>query len=74
MGIPEGLRISLGGAINIVTEKGYIDVTYETNHLREGEVFLIYINGEEKLKVSSSNVDEHGFSGKEEKTKQFELD
>ena len=49
-------------------------MTFETNHLREGEAFLIYINGEEKYKVVSSNVDEHGFSSKQEQKQQFEMD
>lgn len=75
MGIPEGLRISIGGAISIIAEKGAsISVDYETHRLRDGEAFLIFINGEEMLKETAQDKDEKGFSAKKITTrKTFEM-
>ena len=46
-GIPEGLRISIGGNIEIGNELGgSMSIEYETFRLREGEAFIVFIDSE----------------------------
>ena len=64
-GIPEGLRISIGGNMRIGSEKGgQMQLEYTTFRLREGESFLIFIDSVEVLKetVKYKELDKDGFS------------
>ena len=46
-GIPEGLRISIGGNIEMINELGgSMTIEYETFRLREGEAFIVFIDSE----------------------------
>ena len=56
VGVPPGLRISIGGNIAIIDELGgSIDIEYETSRLRRGEAFIIFIDGEQVDKVTVNN-------------------
>jgi len=55
-GIPEGLRISIGGNFVVVDEfGGTIMIDYETGRLRNGESFIIFVDGEEKVRESAGS-------------------
>ena len=44
-GIPEGLRISIGGNMMIASEMGgKMVIEYETMRLKENEAFLVFID------------------------------
>ena len=74
VGIPEGLRISIGGNIFFIDELGgTITVEFETSRFRKGEALLIFIDGEEKFKFSPSNFDTDGYSKKQHYERTYEL-
>ena len=51
-GIPEGLRISIGGSMRIGSDKdGAMTLEYTTEKLQKGEAFLVFIDSVEVLKV-----------------------
>ena len=74
-GIPEGLRISIGGNMRIADELGgSLTIEYETFKLRTGEAFLIFIDSEQVLSVDAGkSVDEHGFSIQRSDSSTFKL-
>lgn len=56
VGIPEGLRVSIGGNLVFIDELGgSFTVEYETSRLRKGEAFLIFIDGDEKVRVAPTS-------------------
>ena len=55
-GIPEGLRISIGGNMRIADELGgSLTIEYETFRLRKGEAFLVFIDSKEVLSVQAGD-------------------
>lgn len=74
-GIPEGLRISIGGEIRIVDRLGgSVSIEYETFRLRKSEAFLVFIDSKEVLKVGVGNeVDSAGYSKQRSDSSVFEL-
>ena len=60
-GIPEGVRISVGGNMRIANNLGgSMTIEYETFRLRKGESFLVFIDSLQVLKVEAGNDTEHG--------------
>lgn len=52
-GIPKGVRISVGGNMRIGSELGgSMSIEYETEKLRAGEAFIVFIDSVEVLKVT----------------------
>lgn len=74
-GIPEGLRISIGGNMRVGNELGgTMTVEFETYRLRAGEAFLIFIDSQEVLSVRpGEELDEAGFSVQRSETHTFDL-
>lgn len=57
-GIPDGLRISIGGNMRIGSELGgSMTIEYDTYSLRKGEAFLVFIDSQEVLKDTRGKVD-----------------
>lgn len=51
-GIPAGLRLSTGGHIHIGSSLGgSITIEFETAYLRNGESFIMFVGGEEVIRV-----------------------
>ena len=74
-GIPSGLRISIGGNVNIVSEYGYIELEFETYKLRRGEEFVVFIDSVEVLKIDAGDeLDSAGFSVQRADAKEFRLE
>ena len=75
-GIPEGVRISVGGNMHIANSLGgSMTIEYETFRLRKKEAFLVFIDSLEVLKVEAGNDTEHGgFSSQKWDTKTFDLE
>ena len=63
-GIPEGLRISIGGHIRVADEMGgTMTIDYETFRLRGGEAFLVFVDSKEVLRVTAGRrLDRDGYS------------
>lgn len=63
-GIPEGLRVSIGGNMRIADEfGGSLTIEYETFKLGKKEAFLVFIDSKEVLSVTRGDqVDDLGFS------------
>ena len=74
-GIPEGLRISIGGNVEIVNELGgSMTIEYETFRLREGEAFIVFIDSEQVMKVDcGKELDNVGLSPKKNDSMKFDL-
>jgi len=66
VGVPEGLRISIGGNLVFVDELGgTISIEYETARLRKGEAFIIFIDGEQVVRNAPvTGFDTDGYSSK----------
>ena len=60
-GIPEGVRISVGGNMHIANALGgSMTIEYETFRLRKKEAFLVFIDSLQVLKVEAGDEIEHG--------------
>ena len=73
-GIPAGLRISIGGSLYFSDDIGSLTIEYQTYRLRKGEAFLVFIDGDEVLKVTAKKeVDSGGFSVQKSSKSTFKL-
>ena len=60
-GIPEGVRISIGGNMHIANALGgSMTIEYETFRLRKKEAFLVFIDSLQVLKVDAGDETESG--------------
>lgn len=74
-GIPEGMRISIGGNMKIGSEfGGTMTIEYETSQLRRGESFLVFIDGVEQLNIGPGTaLNQIGYSVQKTDTHTFSM-